>query len=79
MERHQIPTTSVVPRALSAAQAGIRLAQLLGLDQPIPKQRMWQLARCESLPVVRLGRRVWFQSTTLDAFVGNGGTARRDL
>lgn len=69
---------STRPRALTAEEAGIRLAHLLGLDAPVPKQRMWELARRGNLPVVRLGRRVWFQLSALDAFVQNGGTARRD-
>lgn len=48
-------------RALRAAEAGVYLAQLLGLATPISAAQMWQYAREGIIPVVRLGRRVWFQ------------------
>lgn len=69
---------SAGPRALTAADAGKHLAELLGLGSPISRQRMWQLARAGRIPTVRLGRRVWFQLGALEALVRNGGTTRSD-
>jgi hypothetical protein len=61
--------------AMNAMQAGQYLAEAMGLADPISAQRMWSLARAGAIPTVRLGRRVFFQSTVLDRFVSLGGTA----
>jgi hypothetical protein len=61
---------SVAPqfvRALRAKEAGVYLAQVIGLTTPVPAQQMWRLARTGDLPAVRLGRTVWFQQHVLDA------------
>jgi hypothetical protein len=61
-------------RAMTAEQAGEHLAGRLGLPAPISAQQMWALARTAAIPCVRVGRRVWFQSSALDEFVRCGGT-----
>ena len=60
--------------ALCARDAGIYLADRIGLSGALPKQRMWQLAREGQISVVRIGRRIWFQTRALDAFAASGGT-----
>jgi hypothetical protein len=70
-----LPTCLERPRALGAAEAGVYLAQLLGLATPISAAQMWRYAREGIIPVVRLGRRVWFQSAALHAFITSGGAA----
>jgi hypothetical protein len=62
-------------QALTAVNAGAYLAQVIGLPHPISARRMWHYARAGLLPVVRLGRRVWFQVGALDTFAQNGGRA----
>ncbi len=60
-------------RAMVAAEAGVFLAQRIGLAEPIPAQRMWRLARVGLIPCIRLGRRRLFQSTVLENIAANGG------
>ena len=60
--------------ALCAEDAGRYLAERIGLAVPFSKHRMWQLARDNALPCLRVGRRVLFRTTVLDAFVACGGT-----
>lgn len=64
------PTTG---RAVDAREAGILLAELVGLSQPLTKQRVYKLARDGVLPCVRLGRVVRFQTQQLESFVASGG------
>ncbi len=52
--------------ALTAQDAGEYLACQIGPPAPVSKQRMWQLARLGEVPVVRIGRRVWFKTASLD-------------
>ncbi len=66
-------------RAMNAAEAGVLLAQLIGLKQPIPAQRMWRLTRVGLIPSVRLGRRVLFQSTALERIASSGGVTFHSL
>lgn len=65
------------PRALTAAEAGAFLAELIGLDAPIPPRKMWALARSGAIQVIRINRLVLFQSTTLAMFAASGGTPRK--
>ena len=68
-------------QSFRAAEAGVRLAQLLGLPKPISAQRMWHLGRAGVIPRVRLGRMVLFAPRDLQAFVDAGGgtySAQRD-
>ena len=60
-------------RAMNAAEAGVFLARLIGLQQPIPAQRIWRLVRVGLIPCVRLGRRVLIVSTVLEQIATNGG------
>jgi hypothetical protein len=55
-------------RALKAEEAGEYLAKLLGLPHALSAQKMWRLARGREIPSVHLGREVWFQTDTLEAF-----------
>lgn len=55
-------------RALKAGQAGEYLAKLLGLPCAVSAQKMWRLARADLIPSFRLGREVWFQTDSLEAF-----------
>ena len=66
-------------RAMNAAEAGVLLARLIGLQQPIPAQRMWRLTRIGLIPSVRLGRRVLFQSTVLERIASSGGVTLHTL
>jgi excisionase family DNA binding protein len=61
-------------KALRVQEAGRLLADLLGLEQPLSNQLVWRLVRKHHLPCVRLGRRMWFRSADLKAFVERGGT-----
>lgn len=60
-------------RALRACEAGVYLAGLLGLDEPFSAQQMWAMARSNAVPVVRIGRLIFWQTTALEAFVASGG------
>jgi hypothetical protein len=62
-----------VPRAMRAEEAGRVLATLLGLPAPIPPAKMWRLARHGLIKTVCVGRLRFFQSTTLQRFVAEGG------
>jgi hypothetical protein len=64
-------------RALDAAAAGHFIAERLGLDAPLSRQRVWWLLRTGQLRSVRIGRRVFTTTTFVDAFLANGGTPRR--
>jgi hypothetical protein len=64
-------------QALTAHDAGVYLARVIGLPDPIPAQRMWHYARVGAVPAVRLGRRVWFQTTALKAFESSRGNSRQ--
>lgn len=62
--------------ALKATQAGEYLARKMGIDTPFPTSYMWKLARENQVPVVRLGRRVWFRTDILDSIaLGHNGRA----
>lgn len=61
-------------RAISAAEAGKYLSTSLDLPRPISPQRMWHCARTGIIPVIRIGRRVWFNTEQLDAFIATGGS-----
>lgn len=60
-------TTATVPRLLTARE----VAEALGL----PKWRVYQLARDEGLPAVRLGRSLRFDADALAEWLQAGGTA----
>ena len=60
--------------ALEAADAGIYMARILGRAVPYSAQQMWAMARQGQVPVVRIGRRVYFQTHALDAFIAAGGS-----
>jgi hypothetical protein len=61
-------------RAMNAAEAGMALAAMIGLAEPITAVAMWRLARLGHIPCVRLGRRVLFRRDDLLAFVARGGS-----
>jgi hypothetical protein len=61
-------------RALRAQEAGRYLADALGLPQPFSAQAMWQMGRSAVVPTVRIGRRVFFLTDRLDAYVRAGGS-----
>ena len=61
--------------SLRAKQAGEYLAPRLGIFTPISPAQMWKLAREDKIPVVRLGRRVWFRTDILDT-IALGQNAR---
>lgn len=60
-------TTATLPRLLTARE----VSEALGL----PKWRVYQLARDEGLPAVRLGRSLRFDADALAAWIEAGGTA----
>ena len=63
-------------RALLAWEAGEYLAHVLGRPSPFTAQQMWAWARADQIPAVRIGRRVYFRTESLDAFVESGGSPR---
>jgi len=67
MPEHAL-STEVPFKALNATDAGAFLASCIGLSEAIPARRMWALARNGSIRTVRLGRRVFFQTTVLLEF-----------
>jgi excisionase family DNA binding protein len=60
-------TTATLPRLLTARE----VSEALGL----PKWRVYQLAREEDLPSVRLGRSLRFDGDALAEWIQAGGTA----
>ena len=71
MPANGIVASSIV--SFTAAAAGAHIARRLGLPNPLPEQRVWQLARGGVLPCIRLGRRVFFRRHDLDAWIERGG------
>jgi hypothetical protein len=65
-----------IPVALKAAEAGAYLAKALGLPDSISEQSMWAYARSNTIPAVRIGRRIWFTTESLTRFIANGGSPR---
>jgi hypothetical protein len=70
-----------VERAVRAKEAGVVLAQMIGIPEPIKAARVFQLVRLGVLPAIHVGRRVWVQVSALRQFVAKGGCAyaERDL
>lgn len=56
-------------RALKAKDAGVLLAELLGLSEPVSEQSMWKLARHKEIPHKRLAGQVFFRTDWLERFV----------
>jgi len=55
-------------RSLKAKAAGVFLAELLGLPEPISDQSMWRLARQKEIPHKRLAGQVLFRTDWLERF-----------
>lgn len=70
-------TESVAAKAMTAPDAGVYVAALIGLSEPLSAQAIWRLARVEDLPSVRLGRRVYFRKDAVDRWIERGGSVRR--
>ena len=66
-------------RSLKARDAGVFLAELLGLSVPISEQTMWRLARQKEVPYKRLAGQVLFRTDWLERFVSedDSGLLRR--
>lgn len=62
------------PRAMRAEEAGKLLAELIGLDEPIPAATMWRYARQNLIKTIQLGRLRYFRTTDLREFVTTGGS-----
>jgi hypothetical protein len=67
-------TAGEANRALRVGEAGRLLADLLGREQAFSNQLVWRLVRKDQLPCVKIGRRMWFRSVDLKAFVERGGS-----
>lgn len=70
------PEITLTRCALRATEAGEYLAFLVGRLEPFTAQQMWAMARADVIPVVRVGRRIFWQSDTLTSFVSTGGSRR---
>ena len=58
---------------MRAHEAGKYIADRLRLEQALSAQQMWTLARVRLIPVVRLGRKVFFLPSELDRYLDEGG------
>ncbi len=65
--------------SLEAREAGEYLSRRLTLQKPISPSQMWRYARTGVIPCVRIGRRVWFSTKTLNSLTEPQRTAIHSL